>query len=293
VNALAIKTPWEPSRKAIARVKNPLPAPSVCPCCGGGVGIRSHEEVYGRAYDDWPWLYACIDCDARVGMHPFTDIPLGTLADEVLREARKRCKAPFEAIYRDGRLGRSQAYQALAKRLGIPVEECHFGWFDIEMCQRAAAEAHEIYADPVGNRPQGKRPAHAWFDEGQVLGDVFERSGDTSVILEPEDLDLEWRECVLPSHVFGIGGTRERFMATLPGEREDNEQRYREVHAWMQSCGGPEAALQVSPLICFLSDGKVLLDDGWHRLGVALFEYQARSLRAVCAQGLPGLGLDA
>lgn len=253
--------------------------------------VLSHEDVYGRAYDDWPWVFACTQCMARVSMHPFTDIPVGTLADEELREVRKRCKAPFEAIFRDGRMSRTQAYQALAKRLGISVDECHFGWFDAEMCVRAAGEAHEIYADPVGNRPQGKRRSFQWFDGGDPLSNVSERSGDTSVILEAKDLELEWRECVIPSHAFGIGGLRERFMAALPGDREDNEQRYHAVHNWMQTCGGPEAALQASPLICFLSGAKVLVDDGWHRLGVALFEYQARSLRAVCAHGLPGLGL--
>ena len=285
-------TPWSPSRTAIARVKNPLPAPSHCSYCAAEVRIASHEEVYGRAYDDWPWLYACTQCDARVGMHPHTDIPLGALADAELREIRKACKAPFEAIYRDARLSRTQAYQALARRLGIPVEHCHFGWFDAEMCQRAAAESHEIYADPVGNRLAGKPPAERWFESGAVLESAADRSDDAAVILEPEDLELEWRECLVPAHVFGVGGLRERFMASLPGEREDNEERYLAVSEWVRSCGGLEKALQVSPLICFLSEGKLLVDDGWHRLGVALFEHQARSVRVICAKGLPGLGLE-
>lgn len=132
-----IKTPWNPSKKATARVKNPLPAPVVCRFCGGGVAIKTHQEVYGRAYGDWPYMYHCGGCGAYVGLHPFTAIPLGTLADRATREARKRCKPAFEALWQKGNMSRNQAYEWLAQRLGIPVDECHFGWFDVEQCLRA------------------------------------------------------------------------------------------------------------------------------------------------------------
>lgn len=132
-----IKTPFSPSRKATARVKNPLPAPVICRFCGGVVEIKTHEEVYGRAYGDWPYMYHCGGCGAYVGLHPFTAIPLGTLADSATREARKRCKPAFEALWRDGSMSRTQAYEWLAQRLEIPVRECHFGWFDVDRCQQA------------------------------------------------------------------------------------------------------------------------------------------------------------
>ncbi|MDR9847053.1 zinc-finger-containing protein [Herbaspirillum huttiense] len=136
-----MKTPWNPSRTATARVKNPLPAPTACPYCGKPVQIVGHEKVYGRAYSDWPWLYACNGaeeggCGAYVGLHPFTNIPLGTLADGPTREARKRAKSAFEPLYRHYRMDRSEAYAWLAKQLGIPTEECHVGWSDIAQCQR-------------------------------------------------------------------------------------------------------------------------------------------------------------
>ncbi|ELY5939596.1 hypothetical protein SNN83_002694 [Cronobacter malonaticus] len=132
-----IKTPWNPSRKATARVKNPLPAPVVCRFCGENVRVATHVEVYGRDYSDWPYVYLCDGCGAYVGMHPFTAIPLGSLADKKTRDARKQCKPSFEALWRNGGMTRSEAYGWLARQLGIPVSECHFGWFDTEMCQRA------------------------------------------------------------------------------------------------------------------------------------------------------------
>ncbi|EBX2183603.1 hypothetical protein E1A40_08815 [Salmonella enterica subsp. enterica serovar Aba] len=131
------KTPWNPSRKATARVKNPFPAPELCRFCGGAVRISTHWEIYGRDFSDWPWVYLCDCCGAYVGMHPFTNIPLGTLADKPTRDARKRCKPAFESLWRNGDMTRSEAYAWLAQQLGIPLQECHFGWFDIRQCERA------------------------------------------------------------------------------------------------------------------------------------------------------------
>jgi hypothetical protein len=82
-------------------------------------------------------------------MHPFTNIPLGTLADGPTRQARKRCKEPFESLHRSGRMTRSEAYSKLAKKLGIPVEQCHFGWFDAAQCKRAAEAARQIFMESL------------------------------------------------------------------------------------------------------------------------------------------------
>jgi zinc-finger-containing domain len=134
-----IKTPWNPSRSATKRVKNPLPAPTVCPNCGDSVGLVSNEAIYRRKYGEWPWAYKCNNavCDSYVGLHPFTNIPLGTLANKVTREARKRAKTLFNPLWDRGGMTRSEAYTWLAGQLGIvPVENCHIGWFDVAMCER-------------------------------------------------------------------------------------------------------------------------------------------------------------
>ncbi|MFG0647737.1 zinc-finger-containing protein [Leclercia adecarboxylata] len=138
-----IKTPSNPSRKATARVKNPLPAPTQCHHCSDRVRIGTHEEVYGRDYSDWPYVYLCEGCGAYVGLHPFTAIPLRTLADKRTRDARKSCKLPFERIWRSGSMSRSEAYKWLADKMGIPTDECHFGWFSDEQCQVAMTHCNE------------------------------------------------------------------------------------------------------------------------------------------------------
>jgi hypothetical protein len=131
------ETPSNPSRRAIARVKNPLPAPTVCPFCSGDVAVAHHNEIYGRAYGEWPWVYLCKSCRAYVGMYPLTNIPLGTLADAKLRNARKLGKKPFEALWDGGGMTRTEAYAALAAHMGKTEADCHFGWFSIEECRIA------------------------------------------------------------------------------------------------------------------------------------------------------------
>ena len=129
-------TPWNPSRRAIKRVTNPLPSPTECQYCGGKVEVVKNSEIYGREYGEWPWAYLCRGCKAYVGMHPFTGIPLGTLADALTREARKQAKDAFNPLWQSGGMTRSEAYAWLAAQLGITAGACHVGWFDIATCER-------------------------------------------------------------------------------------------------------------------------------------------------------------
>lgn len=126
------------SRRALKRVKNPLPAPIACRYCEGRVHLVRNSEIYnGRSYGDWPFAYLCRDCRAYVGLHPDTDVPLGTLADDALRAARNRSKAVFHKHISDTGMGRTRAYRWLAEQMEIEVGVCHFGWFEQVDCARA------------------------------------------------------------------------------------------------------------------------------------------------------------
>lgn len=130
------KSPWNPSASAKKRVPNPVQVPQLHDC-GNPVEIAHHRQVYRKEYGEWPWMYRCTHCDARVGMHPFTDIPLGTLAGKKLRELRTNCKPVFERLWQKGPLTRKEAYAALAKHLNIELDACHFALFDETQCLEA------------------------------------------------------------------------------------------------------------------------------------------------------------
>lgn len=126
------------SRRALKRVKNPLPAPTDCRYCGECVGLVCNSEIYnGRTYGDWPYAYLCSGCRAYVGLHPDTDVPLGTLANDRLRKDRNLSKDMFHKFKENRGLTRTLAYEWLAAQMGIPVAECHFGWFEHEQCAQA------------------------------------------------------------------------------------------------------------------------------------------------------------
>lgn len=131
-------TPFNPSRSAAARVRDVLPIPEECPHCGGPVEICLNSAIYGgRTYGEYPWVLRCVgDCDAHVGFHPFTAIPLGTLATGPMRTARQAAKAEFNPTWQGGRMTRSQAYGRLAAAMRMPVSQCHIGWFTVEQCEQ-------------------------------------------------------------------------------------------------------------------------------------------------------------
>lgn len=137
------------SRRALGRVKHPLPIPTDCPCCRGTrVELVNNAAIYnGVSHGDWPYAYLCRDCYAYVGLHPGTDLPLGTLADKPTRNARNTCKKPFERIWRSGLLERKTAYAWLAREMGLTAEQCHFGLFNIAMCAQARAICEAFLED--------------------------------------------------------------------------------------------------------------------------------------------------
>ena len=127
------------SRRALARVKNPLPPPTECPYCHGEVQLVNNSQIYGKSFGEWPYSYSCNSrgCDARVGLHPHTDLPLGIMADKHLREARPQNKYFFMQMMRKFDMNRTRAYEWLAKKMKIEKERCHWAWFDEDQCDTA------------------------------------------------------------------------------------------------------------------------------------------------------------
>lgn len=117
--------------------------PKTCNLCGGDVIFTSNSKIYGKEYGSGK-MYYCTQCGAYVGTHkPRPTEALGLLADRKMRDLKKKCHALFDEKWLNAetvdrrRRKRKQAYRKLAKKMGIPVEECHFGYFDEEKLQKA------------------------------------------------------------------------------------------------------------------------------------------------------------
>lgn len=110
-----------------------------CPYCGAEVILKSMSYIYKNRNDIKGNVWVCSrypECDSYVGCHKGTDLPLGRPANLKLRNLKKEAHRQFDPIWKSGLMTRKAAYKWLADRLNIPYEECHIGWFDIEMCNK-------------------------------------------------------------------------------------------------------------------------------------------------------------
>lgn len=115
----------------------------ICPYCSSETEYTDSLEVYSKSYG---MIYICKPCDAWVGTHKGDPTQaLGRVANAELRELKTQVHKLFDPLWEKAvkvrgwskQKARSSAYSWLAKRMLLPVEQCHIGMFDIERCQKA------------------------------------------------------------------------------------------------------------------------------------------------------------
>jgi len=110
----------------------------ICPYCDQKAELVQGYVLYPHRQDLFDKkFYLCRKCEAYVGCHPDTQIPLGTLANTELRNIRSQVHKVFDSIWKSGKMKRRQAYQWLADQLKIDIKDCHIAMFDINMCEKA------------------------------------------------------------------------------------------------------------------------------------------------------------
>lgn len=111
-----------------------------CRYCGQPAKLVTGDTVYPHRQDLMGLMFwRCAQCDAWVGVHNGTEIPLGILARAELRKLKSQVHMAFDPLWRDGGMSRTAAYKWLCKGLGIPKKECHVGMFDEDRCRAALA----------------------------------------------------------------------------------------------------------------------------------------------------------
>jgi len=79
------------------------------------------------------WL--CRPCDAYVGTNGNSNIPLGTLAKQELRELRKQTHRMIDVYWKEKRMTRSEMYKRIQRIMNLTEDEAHVGKFNVEQCQ--------------------------------------------------------------------------------------------------------------------------------------------------------------
>lgn len=116
-----------------------------CPYCGEYAQLQPDSKVYGKSYGGQVWL--CGPCFAYVGTHKSGKgtKPLGTLANQELRKWRSKAHISFDPLWQSKikkdpskkRSARNEAYSWLAMNMGLDIDDCHIGMFDVEKCKQA------------------------------------------------------------------------------------------------------------------------------------------------------------
>ena len=110
-----------------------------CPYCYKLASLVSGEVIYPHRIDLFDKkFWSCKKCEAYVGCHEKTTLPLGSLANQTLRSLRSKCHQLFDPLWRSKNNGitRSNCYWWLANKLDIHIKDCHIGLFDEDKCMR-------------------------------------------------------------------------------------------------------------------------------------------------------------
>lgn len=119
-----------------------------CPYCNSKVIIEDSIKIYKNK--SYGYVYMCANypkCNAYVGCHGNTQVPMGTVANMELRNLRHEAHKYFDQLWqRKNKKGfvnaRFLGYQWLSKKLKLPMKKTHIGMFDqyqtkkvIELCK--------------------------------------------------------------------------------------------------------------------------------------------------------------
>lgn len=138
--------------------------PTKCNICGGCVIYCSNSKVYGHKYGSG-YCYLCQNCGAYVGTHRGRrKEALGLLADEKMRKGKSMCHSIFDSYWKGkpkAHKKRVDLYRWLAKEMGIPIKDCHFGYFDIHQLRRA----YKILIGTKGKKMMYDNCGNIYFDD--------------------------------------------------------------------------------------------------------------------------------
>ena len=110
--------------------------PNTCNICGGLVEYIENSKIYGKSYGSG-YCYHCTKCNAYVGTHKTSPkVAMGLLANKRMRTLKMNCHDIFDKYWSNAK-ERNALYRKLAEEMVIPQNECHFGWFDETLLEKA------------------------------------------------------------------------------------------------------------------------------------------------------------
>lgn len=125
-------------QEAIEKVIPSLDVRMNCPYCKGTVVAVKGDVIYPHRKEfHHKKFYLCRPCEAYVGCHDKTGLPLGRLANKELRVAKSRAHRYFDPIWQNEYKSRTDAYKWLTNNMHdlLGGKPAHIGEFDLFQCQ--------------------------------------------------------------------------------------------------------------------------------------------------------------
>jgi hypothetical protein len=145
---------------------NPAKGPD-CPYCQEPSVLRPASEIYNkgdRHFDGSLWVCRNYPtCNSYVGTHKhgtLKDYPLGSLANEELRTARKAVHNVFDLIYKRNLMTREEAYRWMEKEMFLSKEEAHIGEMDIFKCNMIYTRVLKYLSGEYIKMEQSRKPTN-------------------------------------------------------------------------------------------------------------------------------------
>lgn len=107
------------------------------------------RSLWRRGKNDG-YLYVCDrypQCDAYVGAHQGTKLPMGTLANGDLRNKRIQAHKAFDWLWKSGLMSKQQAYIWMQAKLGLDSQQAHIAKFSEYMCNQLIIVCDQVYAN--------------------------------------------------------------------------------------------------------------------------------------------------
>ena len=128
--------------------------PTYCNLCAATVDLVSKKVIYESASKN-DLVYLCTSCGAYVGCKSGTRIAAGSLANEVIRLARREAHAALSELVKSGRMNKSEAYLWMQHLLNLPLNRRGIGWLDEKECRQLTKEINIILTN--GRADSAKR----------------------------------------------------------------------------------------------------------------------------------------
>lgn len=107
--------------------------PEICRYCGGLVRKDNISKIRQKGNQK---IYICTNCNAYVTCHKKTGLPMGKLANTVLRLKRQEIHYIFDSFWKSRKWSRTEAYRWLAASMKLPEENAHIAFFEMDECEQ-------------------------------------------------------------------------------------------------------------------------------------------------------------